>query len=266
MTLKDVQQVSLDILKEIHEFCVQNNIKYSLAYGTLIGAIRHKGFVPWDDDIDIVMPRPDFEKFFDLYNSANFEAKRPEDSYIAFGRVFDTKRTFADTLKPWCNQETGIWIDVFPLDGVEEDEQAFKSRVEKLKKNQFFLSYRRTVMRPLNYSHDMITKIKWIVKWFKSRGRSFEEALSNHQKIIRKIPYGQSKYYGDLGVLVYAYKERHKIETFQQVVEVEFEGNKFFAMNGYDEVLRAYYGDYMVLPPVEKRVPKQSSYIKFYWK
>ena len=69
-----------------------------------------------------------------------------------------------------------------------------------------------------------------------------------------------------MAYLVYAYKERHKIETFQQVVEFEFEGNKFFAMNGYDEVLRTYYGDYMVLPPVEKRVPKQPSYIKFYWK
>ncbi len=69
LTLSDVKAVSLDILKDVHEFCIAHDIKYSLAYGTLIGAIRHKGFIPWDDDIDIVMPRPDFERFFKEYKS-----------------------------------------------------------------------------------------------------------------------------------------------------------------------------------------------------
>ena len=69
LTLKELQQVSLDIIKDVHSFCVNNNITYSIAYGTLIGALRHKGFIPWDDDVDIVMPRPDFERFCREYRS-----------------------------------------------------------------------------------------------------------------------------------------------------------------------------------------------------
>lgn len=266
MTLRDVQLVSLDILKDIHEFCVANKIRYSLAFGTLIGAIRHKGFIPWDDDIDIVMPRPDFEKFFAQYQSKDYYAIHPENSYIAFGRVFDNKRTFADTLKPWCKQETGIWVDVFPLDGVDEDIVKFEERIKKLKKNQFFLSYKRTTMRPLSYMPDFTNKAKWIVKWLKTIGKDFNKALLAHQTIIRELPFEDSKYYGSLGALDSAEKERYRKETFTHVIDVEFEGYKMYAMNGYDEVLRSYYGDYMKLPPVEKRVPLQSSYIKFYWK
>ena len=95
MTTTDIQQVSLDILKDVHSFCQKEGIKYSLAYGTLIGAIRHKGFIPWDDDVDIMMTRPEYERFIRAYKSSNGYELLPEgkDSMIAMARVYDRQKT-----------------------------------------------------------------------------------------------------------------------------------------------------------------------------
>ncbi|NLE06315.1 MAG: hypothetical protein GX638_16135, partial [Crenarchaeota archaeon] len=73
LSSREIQLCCLDILNDVHEFCIQNNIKYSLAYGTLIGAVRHRGFIPWDNDIDIYMPRPEYERFLKTYNSKKYE-------------------------------------------------------------------------------------------------------------------------------------------------------------------------------------------------
>lgn len=90
MQLRDIQKVSLEILKDVHEFCISNDIKYSLGSGTMLGAVRHKGFIPWDDDIDIVMPRPDYERFKNTFRSSQgYVLVKEEDSYIAFVRVCD---------------------------------------------------------------------------------------------------------------------------------------------------------------------------------
>ena len=96
MTLREVQLFGLEILKDVHHFCTLNGIRYSLAYGTLLGAIRHKGFIPWDDDIDIVMPRPDYEKFCKTFKSdAGYDIFSPVegDCYLGYARVCDLKRT-----------------------------------------------------------------------------------------------------------------------------------------------------------------------------
>lgn len=95
MTLREVQLFELGIRKDVHEFCMANHINYSLAYGTLIGAIRHKGFIPWDDDIDIVMPRPDYDRFCRTYKSqAGYEIFSPiqGNSYLGYTRVCDFKK------------------------------------------------------------------------------------------------------------------------------------------------------------------------------
>jgi lipopolysaccharide cholinephosphotransferase len=92
LSLRELQLFTLDILKDVHTFCINNQLHYSVAFGTLIGAIRHRGFIPWDDDIDIVMPRPDYERFCQTYHSERFHLKhRGNDKkcMITFARVYD---------------------------------------------------------------------------------------------------------------------------------------------------------------------------------
>lgn len=121
MSLREIQLFSLEILKDVHDFCISNDINYSLAYGTLLGAIRHKGFIPWDDDIDIVMPCPDYERFCKIYRSKKWRLFSPvnNDCYLNYSRVCDLDKTWVLSL-PWCKESpTGLWIDIFPIDGIE---------------------------------------------------------------------------------------------------------------------------------------------------
>lgn len=146
MTLKEMQNFELDILKDFHEFCVSNNIRYSLDGGTLIGAIRHKGFIPWDDDIDVVLPRPDYEKLCSLYQSEKYRLKcfqNDKNCYLGFARIYDFKYTTFDTRYPWCkDKNVGLWIDIFPADGAPDNEDELQKLYGKV------LEYRMKTMKP----------------------------------------------------------------------------------------------------------------------
>ena len=127
LSLKELQGCCLEILKDVDAFCRTNEINYSLAYGSLLGAVRHKGFIPWDDDLDIVMPRKDYERFCREYRSGNFRLicqDNTPDCFIPFARVTDFTRTESRTYAPWMGsmQNPGVWIDVFPLDYAPDDE------------------------------------------------------------------------------------------------------------------------------------------------
>lgn len=135
LTLRELQNEELNILKDVHSFCKKNNIRYSLYGGTLIGALRHKGFIPWDDDIDIIMPRPDYDRFCKNYKSVNYKVAdmHSEKSFmLAFARVYDDKRTTSISTYPWISKDVGVWIDVFPADGLSLDESKIKWMYKKV--------------------------------------------------------------------------------------------------------------------------------------
>lgn len=265
MTTADIQQVSLDILKDIHSFCKKENIKYSLAYGTLIGAIRHKGFIPWDDDVDIMMPRPDYERFIKTYQSAKGYELLPEggESMIAMARVYDTRRTYVTmNVSPWCKKDVGIWIDIFPIDGAENDRILFKKRVDQIYNLWIRNFYYRSIQIPYNTKKNILQKLKLFVKriiWKKY------DTVSRHIKLQKKIIYGSTDYVTSLSVPECKEKEYYPISYFKEYIEVEFEGNNFLSIKEYDKFLNYVYGDYMKLPPEEDRKPKHS-FNKYYWK
>ena len=266
MTIKEIQNVSLDILRDVHSFCVQNNIRYSLQGGTLLGAIRHNGFIPWDDDIDIIMPRPDYERFCNTYASANnykLICRENQVCYLAFARVCEMEKTYVNcNLCPWTNQQTGVWIDVFPADGAEDDIEEAKKHINKaIEVFKVCLQTRRSYASLSTMNGFMMT-IKQI---FRKAIYSHRDLFDKLDELCKIIPFGSTNHYSNISYLGYGFREYHRIAVMDSFYIHDFEDAQFYIMQGYDEALKEKYGDYMQLPPVDQQVARHY-FEKFYWR
>ena len=268
LTLRELQLECLSILKDVHSFCVKNNIKYSVAYGTLLGAIRHQGFIPWDDDIDIIMPRPDYERFCKEYRSDKYKLSTPENNkthMLAMSRVFDDQKTIEVSRIPWCNNNVGIWIDVFPVDGCIEDEQSSREIFEIARVNRRKCIKRRRALAHFNKEWGVKYNIKLLVK--KILWRNGLAARKYNEKVIensKKVRFGATSHWTQLSCP--DCYERFDNDWFSAVSLMPFEDTEVMVMNGYHEVLKECFGNYMQLPPVDQRVGHQNNITKFYWK
>lgn len=265
MTLQEIQQFSLEILEDVHSFCMENNIRYSLAYGTLIGAIRHNGFIPWDDDIDIVMPRPDYDRFLSIYKSPKFHLAIPGQSYLAFSRVYDVNKTYVKQLDmPWFPSETGIWIDIFPLDSISDNQNEFLEEAKKIDKIWNEQLLKRYTINPLD-KPSFSKIVKCFVKKILFR-KDIAKILTVHDSLMKMYKYGTTKHLGQLSCPDNIYREYFPSVIADDFIITEYENSQFCIFKEYDTFLRCCYGDYMQLPPETDRVPKQDSKMIFYWK
>lgn len=273
LTHKELQNLSLEILSDVADFCEKEGIKYSLAYGTLLGAIRHKGFIPWDDDIDIIMPREDYNRFRETYKSDNFifvDSSNTPDCFIAFGRVCETTRTLTRSYIPWHGRsiKTGVWIDVFPIDKVPDDPMEFQRYYDGLYLLQKYNSRIRKIHAGKIEKYSLLRQI-WAntIKALNPRYAQ-QQPVDIVGYIHEIISLGNSnKSFNHLSQLADPENpdEYFDADDFTDYTDVEFEGRKFKAPARYDKILSKMFGDYMTLPPKEKRRPKQD-YIKFLWK
>ena len=257
--LEEAKQIELDVLKSVVEFCEQRNLRYYLAYGTLIGAVRHKGFIPWDDDVDIQMPRKDYDEFIKTFDHEYLKVIAPGTamSKHPIVKVIDTRTVKIEPVFNYPNGYLGIDIDIFPLEGTPTDEAEFAEWYAALMKNY----------KDLSFSTQRITgtfeqKIKKLIRRFLAH--SPKRCLKDIERLHAQSSYEDSEFVGSIACLYNSAKNRVPKSCFENTVDVEFEGIKFKAPAEYDYVLRSIYGDYMQLPPEEKRVTHHTN--KMYWK
>ena len=252
--ISEIQQMELGIMEYIHEVCHKIGVKYFLSYGSLIGAVRHKGFIPWDDDMDICMLRDDYEKLQD-YMIAHPDERYELMSYknnvnyvYPFMKVQDN-HTYLVEEDVRIDSDMGIYVDIFPVDGYEDD-QAFKDKMTKIiKKRQLSCYTFKGITNTKSVVNSIIRYISVIIFYF-----------TNTNKYVSQIDeLAKSRKVEDYELVDYVvYKDMNKPvwkrEWLEQVEAGSFEGKKFMIPKHYHEVLTSDYGNYMQLPPVEQQV------------
>lgn len=264
MTMEECKRVELEILIDVAKFCDEHGIEYLLAYGTMLGAVRHKGFIPWDDDIDIYMTRADRNKFLELFTGEakpkHLEAIGPHDvrSKNTFTKVIDTRTYKAEADYTYPDGELGVDIDIFTLDGQPDDDSEFErwfSKLERLYTLDFFM----TLGKFKTLKRKLAAVAIFPIKIFYPR----KKLRLKIDKLHEKYPYETSKYAGATDGICCRRLDRAPKECFDEYIWADFEGHKFKMAKGYDAIMTKMYGDYMQLPPEEERWVHGST---SYWK
>jgi len=264
IALEEIKQIQLDILHNIDIFCTTNNLRYSLAYGSLIGVIRHKGYIPWDDDIDIMMPREDYNKFISSFNGyfPHLSVISPEinlEYYAPYANVYDNRTVLEEKTNSHLNISIGIKIDIFPLDFVPENNFKYQLSI-KLSKFYNLCMYTKRTELMLNNGFGISTLKAILIKLFSC---FFTHSFFQKQILHAASSSKASKYIDNLVFPVYA-NTRIPQNSFDSLIRVSFEDKDVYIIRDYNLFLRKVYGDYMVLPPEEKRIPHHN--FQAYWK
>lgn len=239
---KQIKSIELDILVAFDSFCQAHNLKYFLAFGTLLGAVRHKGFIPWDDDIDVMMLRDDYMKLNNILRTKDIREDlawtsiENKNSLVPFGKISNTNTnvfTYGEGVKQ------GLWVDVFPMDNYT------KRNYDRC----FFLKKLMVARGPLKWGWNKISIIRSITHFtfFFFSQHTISNIIS---KIARNTP--------DTGFVINAvwptlYAKPYEKEMFQEIAGYSFENKNFLSIKDYDTFLSRCYGDYMKLPPIEKQ-------------
>lgn len=263
INITELRSIQLSILCDVDKYCRDNNINYSLAGGTLIGCIRHKGYIPWDDDIDIYMLRDDYERFISSYNNQRKNTRvaslNTDERYdLAYAKIEDSRTIMIENVDNVNN--CGVNIDLFPLDGVPNSTKDRRKYVNKLIRlyNLSLLKNVSTDWQNRSLIKNVILLISKIFLQYSSMRGLAQKLDASIDKSLNTTTMVSSLTCGNPVTMCFNRK------CMQKFREMSFEGKNFMVMDGFHDYLTNAYGDYMKLPPLEQQ--KSHHAFSAWWK
>ena len=261
--LKKLRAAQLEILDYVVDFCEKAHIEYFLIGGTLIGALRHKGYIPWDDDIDIAMSRADYERFFKEFpENDRFQlddySTHGGHFWLPFGKVRNVKTSFIQTTTEHYKGNTGIWLDIMPFDNADGVDLPAQNRA--LYRKSF---WGEIVMRKssavIEWPNTTSNKIKNVLSKFVPRRFAIRRQLA----AMTANKNNDSKYIISYNAQRALVKETYLRDIIYPTKKVTFEGRKLRAPHDADAFLTQTFGDYMQIPPKSKQKTHTPLYVRF---
>ena len=267
MTLSEMQQVEFDLLQAFDSFCKEQHLRYYLDGGTLLGAMCYEGFIPWDDDIDLKMPRPDYERFIRLAHElpAHIRVEIPSKASCShlFLKLVDTRTLLLEHAGSRIN-ESGVYIDIFPMDGHPQNGSEYTAHMRRLSRYNSLYHASLEQFREMVRSRSLKIRFKG---WF-------YRILYSPWQLYQKLTKTAMRYDYDacqrVGLLIEGdpMRERFEKSWLEPPIELDFEGSRFPAPPGYRRHMEIFYGEHVTKPECYHNLPKYPGTHNYevYWK
>jgi len=254
LNFDEVRSIQLEMLEKFAAFCEKNNLRYFLDAGTLLGAIRHQGFIPWDDDVDVGMPRPDYERFIKLAKNGfghSLVLSEPEDGIYPMLKIVDSETLmieFPDTIR----NEIGVYIDVFPKDGLPNEGFYSKYLCKKVRLLILVNWFNKVSIFKWRNEKNFLKKVFAFTGRFLINDRNKNWALNKLHRIAKKFNFEESPF--SATIIAGGMANCVEKKCLEHYEKMKFEHLELNVPIGWDKYLTKLYGEYMVIPPKDKQV------------